>query len=174
MPLFTASQENSSWTMRKCRRAVNLADKQANGARCGDNGIFKGLPVTKEQKTLSQIARDIFSVYSYDGKCILDGNRLILCQSNVSSDALREKYPGVAITPLGEWAGGDPHGKELSKANCQREYLRFSQSPYRFCKLFFWIKVKRTIACKMQKTALAEYSMPIVLFGGFARDCRMQ
>ena len=83
LPLFTASQENSSWTMRKCRRAVNLADNQANGARCGDNGIFKGLPVTKEQKTLSQIARDIFSVYSYDGKCILDGNRLILCQSNV-------------------------------------------------------------------------------------------
>ena len=57
------------------------------------------------------------------------GGRLILCQSNVSSDELREKYPGVAITPLGEWAGGNLYGKELSKTNCQREYLRFPQSP---------------------------------------------
>ena len=55
----------------------HLADNQANGIRCGDNGIFKGMPVTEEQKKLSQIARDIFSVYPYDGKYILDGNRLI-------------------------------------------------------------------------------------------------
>ena len=56
----------------------HLADNQANGIRCGDNGIFKGMPVTEEQKKLSKIARDIFSVYPYDGKYILDGDRLIL------------------------------------------------------------------------------------------------
>ena len=55
----------------------HLADNQADGVRCGDNGIFKGMPVTEEQKMLSQIARNIFSVYPNDGKYILDGDRLI-------------------------------------------------------------------------------------------------
>lgn len=118
----------------------HLADNQADGIRCGDNGIFKGMPVTKEQKMLSKIARDIFSMYPYDGKYILDGNRLILCQSNAPSDALRGLYPGAEINPLGGWTGGTDvdtgatnrklgsdmadsvtggglHGKDLSKAD---------------------------------------------------------
>ena len=118
----------------------HLADNQADGVRCGDNGIFKGMPVTEEQKELSQIARDIFSVYPYDGKYILDGDRLILCQSNVPSDALRKLYPDAEINPLGDWTGGTNvdtgatnrklgsdmadsvtggglHGKDLSKAD---------------------------------------------------------
>ena len=118
----------------------HLADNQADGVRCGDNGIFNGMPVTEEQKKLSKIARDIFSVYPYDGKYILDGDRLILCQSNASSDALREKYPDAEINPLGDWTGGTDvdtgatnrklgsdmadsvtggglHGKDLSKAD---------------------------------------------------------
>lgn len=118
----------------------HLADNQADGVRCGDNGIFKGMPVTKEQKMLSQIARNIFSVYPFDGKYILDGNRLILCQSNAPSDALRELYPDAEINPLGDWTGGTDvdtgatnrklgsdmadsvtggglHGKDLSKAD---------------------------------------------------------
>ena len=116
------------------------AENQADGVRCGDNGIFKGMPVTKEQKMLSQIARNIFSVYPFDGKYILDGNRLILCQSNAPSDALRELYPDAEINPLGDWTGGTDvdtgatnrklgsdmadsvtggglHGKDLSKAD---------------------------------------------------------
>lgn len=118
----------------------HLADNQADGVRCGDNGIFKGMPVTKEQKTLSKIARGIFSVYPFDGKYILDGNRLILCQSNAPSDALRKLYPNAEINPLGDWTGGTDvdtgatnrklgsdmadsvtggglHGKDLSKAD---------------------------------------------------------
>ena len=118
----------------------HLADNQADGVRCGDNGIFKGMPVTEEQKMLSQIARNIFSVYPFDGKYILDGNRLILCQSNVPSDALRKLYPNAEINPLGDWTGGTDvdtgatnrklgsdmadsvtggglHGKDLSKAD---------------------------------------------------------
>ena len=118
----------------------HLADNQADGVRCGDNGIFKGMPVTMEQKKLSKIARDIFAVYPYDGKYILDGNRLILCQSNAPSDALRKLYPNAEINPLGDWTGGTDvdtgatnrklgsdmadsvtggglHGKDLSKAD---------------------------------------------------------
>ena len=118
----------------------HLADNQANGIRCGDNGIFKGMPVTAEQKKLSEIARNIFKVYPHDGKYILDGDRLILCQSNASSDALCDKYPHAEINPLGEWTGGTNvdtgatnrklgsdmadsvtggglHGKDLSKAD---------------------------------------------------------
>ena len=118
----------------------HLADNQADGVRCGDNGIFEGMPVTVEQKKLSQIARDIFSVYPFDGKYILDDERLILCQSNVPSDALRTLYPDAEINPLGNWTGGTDvdtgatnrklgsdmadsvtggglHGKDLSKAD---------------------------------------------------------
>lgn len=118
----------------------HLADNQADGVRCGDNGIFKGTPVTEEQKKLSQIARNIFSGYPYDGKYILDGDRLILCQSNAPSDALRKLYPVAEINPLGDWTGGTDvdtgatnrklgsdmadsvtggglHGKDLSKAD---------------------------------------------------------
>ncbi len=84
----------------------HLADNQADGVRCGDNGIFKGMPVTEEQKELSQIARDIFSVYPFDGKYVLDGDRLVLCQSNAPSDALRTLYPDAEINPLGDWTGG--------------------------------------------------------------------
>ena len=71
----------------------HLADNQADGVRCGDNGIFKGTPVTGEQKKLSQVARNIFSVYPFDGKYILDGDRLILCQSNAQTGHLREVFP---------------------------------------------------------------------------------
>ena len=118
----------------------HLADNQADGVRCGDNGIFKGISVTVEQKKLSKIARDIFSVYPFDGKYILDGDRLILCQSNAPSDALRKLYPNAEINPLGDWTGGTDvdtgatnrklgsdmadsvtggglHGKDLSKAD---------------------------------------------------------
>ena len=118
----------------------HLADNQADGVRCGDNGIFKGMPVTGEQKMLSQIARNIFSVYPFDGKYILDGDRLILCQSNAPSGSLRTMYPDAEINPLGDWTGGTDvdtgatnrklgsdmadsvtggglHGKDLSKAD---------------------------------------------------------
>src|SRR5574344_1314805 len=42
---------------------VFLAENQSQEIRCGDNGIFKGMPLTAEQKTLSQTARDIFGKY---------------------------------------------------------------------------------------------------------------
>ncbi len=85
---------------------VHLADNQKGAIRCGDNGVFKGMPLTEEQEKLSQIARDIYSLYPYDGKYILDGDRLIICQSNAPSDELRERYPDAVVNPLGDWTGG--------------------------------------------------------------------
>ena len=64
---------------------AHLAANQAEGLRCGDNGIFKGMPLTEEQKTLSAIARHIFEKYPSDGKYILDSDRLIICQSNATT-----------------------------------------------------------------------------------------
>ncbi len=118
----------------------HLAKNQEDKIRCGDNGIFKGVPVTKEQMKLSQIAREIFRHYPYDGKYILDGERLIICQSNAPTEKLREIYPNAQINPLGDWTGGTDvdtgatnrklgsdmadsvtggglHGKDLSKAD---------------------------------------------------------
>lgn len=118
----------------------HLANNQADGVRCGDNGIFQGVSVTEEQKKLSQIARDIFKVYPHDGKYILDGERLILCQSNAKAQHLREIYRTAEVNPLGDWTGGTDvdtgatnrklgsdmadsvtggglHGKDLSKAD---------------------------------------------------------
>ena len=118
----------------------HLADNQADGFRCGDNGIFKGIPLTDEEKKLSKIARDIYKAYPCDGKYILDGERLIICQSNAKTKELRKKYPGADINPIGDWTGGTDvdtgatnrklgsdmaqsltggglHGKDLSKAD---------------------------------------------------------
>ena len=54
-------------------QAVHLANNQGGKIRCGDNGIFKGVPLTKEQKNLSAVAREIYDKYPSDGKYILDG-----------------------------------------------------------------------------------------------------
>jgi S-adenosylmethionine synthetase len=118
----------------------HLSSNQENGIRCGDNGIFKGVPVTDEQKELSDIAHRIYEAYPSDGKYIMDGVRLILCQSNASKSELERLYPGAEINPLGDWTGGTDvdtgatnrklgsdmadsvtggglHGKDLSKAD---------------------------------------------------------
>jgi len=33
--------------------------RQQGAVRCGDNGIFKGMPVTDEQKHLTSLAREV-------------------------------------------------------------------------------------------------------------------
>ncbi len=84
----------------------HLADNQNGAVRCGDNGIFKGVPLTDEQKTLSRIARAIYKRYPYDGKYIADGSRCVICQSNVPTAELQELFPGAEINPIGDWTGG--------------------------------------------------------------------
>lgn len=118
----------------------HLAKNQDGEIRCGDNGIFKGTPLTPEQAKLSRIAREIYAKYHSDGKYILDGERLIICQSNAITAELRAAYPKATINPLGDWTGGTDvdtgatnrklgsdmadgvtggglHGKDLSKAD---------------------------------------------------------
>ena len=117
-----------------------LANNQKDKIRCGDNGIFKGVPLKECDKELSKIARNIYSKYPYDGKYILNGDKLIICQSNASSDELKKMYKNAVINPLGDWTGGinadsgatnrklgsdmaesitggGLHGKDLSKAD---------------------------------------------------------
>ena len=119
----------------------HLAENQNKGKiRCGDNGIFRGVPLTYEQKYLSKIARSIYKKYRSDGKYIMNEDVLIICQSNAEADALRKTYFNAIINPLGYWTGGTDvdtgatnrklgsdmadsatggglHGKDLSKAD---------------------------------------------------------
>ena len=118
----------------------HLSKNQMKGFCCGDNGIFKGMPLTDEQKQMSKIAKEIYSRYPYDGKYILDEARLIICQSNVKSEELQQRYYYAQVNPLGDWTGGSNvdtgatnrklgsdmadsvtggglHGKDLSKAD---------------------------------------------------------
>ena len=99
---------------------AHLARNQAEAIRCGDNGIFKGVPMTKEQKALAGIARDIYAACPFDGKYILNGDRLIICQSNAKSEDIRRiveqeltrpyinrlGFYEIIINPLGDWTGG--------------------------------------------------------------------
>lgn len=119
---------------------AELQKNQHEKIRCGDNGIFKGVPLTLEEKEMSEIARSIYKKHSHDGKYILDGDRLIVCQSNATNEELERLYPYAQINPLGYWTGGTSvdtgatnrklgsdmaqsvtggglHGKDLSKAD---------------------------------------------------------
>ena len=118
----------------------HLSENQRYEIRCGDNGIFRGVPVTREQKKLCRIAQEIYDEYGTDGKYILNRQRLIICQSHASTDELVKTYTRAEINPLGPWTGGldvdsgatnrklgsdmadsvtggGLHGKDLSKAD---------------------------------------------------------
>ena len=131
-----------------------LAENQVDAIRCGDNGIFKGVPLTEEQLKLSKIVRELYEKYPTDGKFILDGERLIICQSHAETEELKELYPFAQINPLGDWTGGTGvdtgatnrklgsdmadsvtggglHGKDLPKADVSiniRAFLKAQQT----------------------------------------------
>ena len=130
---------------------VHLAGNQAKQMRCGDNGIFKGVPLTDEEITLSEVARALYNEFPYDGKYIMDGDRLIICQSNAPTEELKKEYPNAIINPLGDWTGGPDvdsgatnrklgsdmaqsvtggglHGKDLSKADVSVNIYAFLQA----------------------------------------------
>ena len=50
---------------------AHLAQNQAGGVRCGDNGIFKGMPVTDEQKKLTEIANNLYNIYGCEASISL-------------------------------------------------------------------------------------------------------
>lgn len=90
------------------KQDIYLSKNQSKEFRCGDNGVFKGVPTTREQKELTRIASEIYGSFPTDGKYILDGKYLIVCQSNC-----KELYPpeskrinSFTFNPLGYWTGG--------------------------------------------------------------------
>lgn len=121
----------------------HLARNQSDKVRCGDNGIFKGVPLTAEEREISRVARFIYNKFEADGKYILDGDKLIICQSNAKKKTIKDLMGNcfdLIINPLGDWAGGTNvdtgatnrklgsdmaqsvtggglHGKDLSKAD---------------------------------------------------------
>ena len=141
----------------------HLARNQSEQIRCGDNGIFKGMPLTIEQEALSKLVRDMYMNYPCDGKYILDedSGRLIICQSHAQKDDLLKLCPGAIVNPLGYWTGGigvdsgatnrklgsdmadsvtggGLHGKDLSKADVSVNIYAFLKAqetgePVRLC-----------------------------------------
>ncbi len=129
------------------KQDVELAKNQSKEIRCGDNGIFKGLPITSEEKYLTKIVKTIYDYCETDGKYILDGHTLIVCQSYLNdkdskllNDICSLNNLTTTINPLGNWTGGinvdtgatnrklgsdmgdavtggGLHGKDLSKAD---------------------------------------------------------
>lgn len=123
----------------------HLANNQDGKVRCGDNGIFKGVPTTKEQKELARIAKEVTAICPHDGKYIINGKNVTICQSNLTANREVEILPAIIgynalINPIGEWTGGTNvdsgatnrklgsdmgdavtggglHGKDLSKAD---------------------------------------------------------
>lgn len=135
------------------KQDVKLAENQSKEIRCGDNGIFKGVPLTNEQKELSKMARYIYKCFPYDGKYILDGKKLIICQSNAPRGMLKRAFPDAIINPIGDWTGGPNvdagatnrklgsdmadsvtggglHGKDLSKADVSVNIYAFKKAQY--------------------------------------------
>jgi len=119
---------------------THLSQNQREGLCRGDNGIFKGVPLTQEQKQLSEIAHQVYEEYPTDGKYILNGDQPTICQSNAPTEALHAEYPNAEINPPRDWTGGTEidtgatnlqcgsemadsisggglHGKDLSKAD---------------------------------------------------------
>ena len=137
---FESVSDNVELNYIEVPQDVHLAENQYNNIKCGDNGIFKGMPLTNEQKRLSKIAKNIYDKYSSDGKYIIDGDKLVICQSNAENEELLKEYPNAIVNPLGYWTGGinvdagatnrklgsdmadsvtggGLHGKDLSKAD---------------------------------------------------------
>lgn len=143
--------------LRCVQQDVHLNKNQKNGFKCGDNGIFKGVPLTEEQKRISRLAREIYEKFPTDGKYILDGEKLIICQSNAEAWDIYNNIPKgretktAIINPLGYWTGGTDvdtgatnrklgsdmadsvtggglHGKDLSKADVSVNIYAFKKA----------------------------------------------
>lgn len=136
-------QKNIIIRLKSVKQDEHLANNQENEIRCGDNGIFKGVPLTENEKKISAIARHLYKHFPYDGKYILTDDKLIICQSNATNEEIDKEVlcdQVKIINPLGEWTGGTDvdtgatnrklgsdmaqsvtggglHGKDLSKAD---------------------------------------------------------
>lgn len=95
---------------------VHLADNQSESVKCGDNGIFRGAPIAKDEKWLTTFVKNLYEKYPTDGKFILAGSKLICCQSCADNDSVNRiainSFEGydpiyeIVVNPLGAWTGG--------------------------------------------------------------------
>lgn len=96
-----------------------LAKNQSEEIRCGDNGIFKGVPISSEEKTLSETVRELYTTIPTDGKYIYDETAgvFIACQSNIGEKEFKQEFRKFSridastlgcftVNPLGPWTGG--------------------------------------------------------------------
>ena len=112
------SKQALSIKLKIVKQDKHLADNQADKIRCGDNGIFLGMPITEEEDNLSDLAFCLYRNMPYDGKYLIDSvnKKLIICQSNDYKDLLNTEYTQfffpyrvdyeIIINPLGLWNGG--------------------------------------------------------------------
>ena len=112
----TTDMEKLAIDYKEAPQDAHLAENQAKTFKCGDNGIFKGVPTNGEERKLSEFVRALYAKYPTDGKFIYDkkANELIMCQSHATSEELYKttcdlwpkKLDGLTINPLGDWTGG--------------------------------------------------------------------
>lgn len=96
----------------------HLAENQSEEIRCGDNGIFKGVPTNSEEKTLSETVRELYATNPTDGKYIYDEKAgiFVACQSNIGEKEFEQEFrksridastlDRFIVNPLGPWTGG--------------------------------------------------------------------
>ena len=102
--------------LRQVKQDVHLANNQKDKIRCGDNGIFKGVPTSSEERYLSINVREFFRNHPTDGKYIIDENSstFIVCQSHMNEKETEDfksmikslGFKNVSVNPLGPWIGG--------------------------------------------------------------------
>ncbi len=115
-----------------------LNANQYGRIKCGDNGIFRGSPISKEEWQLTKLAQRIYREFPYDGKYLIDNGDYVICQSHARATDI--VIPNGRTNPIGEWTGGinvdsgatnrkigsdighaatggGLHGKDLSKAD---------------------------------------------------------
>ena len=104
----------------------HLADNQRDRLRCGDNGLFKGSPLTPEQRELTALIKTLDEQFHSDAKAVIggfnyrayrDGKAVIrpsdettrsllvtICQSNATeeevADCWNEFWKGQGATPV--------------------------------------------------------------------------
>lgn len=117
---------------------THLAENQKEDIKCGDNGIFKGVPMTKEEIELTEIVQDLYKEFKSDGKFMIKGGGIYICQSKMAkiktiettytgkpkdilmTDYLKGSYNMPYIekcNPLGEWTGGT----DVDSGACNRK-----------------------------------------------------
>ena len=142
------------WNIKIVKQDKHLAKNQSKEIRCGDNGIFKGVPLTENERLISHIARHLYRHFPSDGKFILTDDKLIVCQSKATEDEIKSELSldkEMVINPLGWWAGGTDvdtgatnrklgsdmaqsvtggglHGKDLSKADVSVNIYAFRKA----------------------------------------------